>query len=453
MRNASLHTYTPARGTRSPPCNKEDRKKMLHLSFEPIHMLPKILLIYMTLGTVVASTSSNGTIEDMQRLNDTLFDRYTSEFRPAFFLNQTVEVFIQYKLFSVIYFNAITGTISLSGALQMNWKDYRLEWNPEDFGGVSAILLPVSQVWYPKIVLLTGMDNIQQVGSEDFDVHVDFHGHVMWVPGGVLMSSCQSNVRDFPRDYQTCTLILNNMMYDKDDMRLVPRTETVDMDFYRKNGEWDVIWTRVSDQVHRYETLTYISFFSITFGMIRKSDYFIINLLAPVVVLCVLDAFVFLIPVGSSDRVSFSLTLFLSLTVYMSVMGSYLPSTSDPLAGMTYFLLASVLHSTMVILMTIATIRLYEREHLPAWLFRLYRFIFRKNRKSKEIKSPDDSYENIPLEKRASDSAEDKNSNVVTRLSLLSALDKCLFAISLSSMVLICIVFYSVYLQHDHTPK
>ncbi|XP_060074461.1 acetylcholine receptor subunit delta-like [Ylistrum balloti] len=423
---------------------------MLCVRCEPVVMSLKTLIIFLSLEVVYGS--SMGTMADMQRLNDTLFRDYTPEFRPAFYLNHTVDVHILYNLFSFISFSVITETISLSGALQMSWTDYRLAWDPEDFGGVDGIVLPASQVWYPKIVLLTGMDNIQQVGSEDFDVYVDHSGRVLWVPGGVLVSSCKTNMRDFPRDYQTCMLILNNMIYTKEEMRLIPHQLSVNMDFYTKNGEWDVIWTNVSDKVDKYKDLTSISFLSITIGMIRKSDYFIINMLVPVAVLCILDAFVFLIPIGASDRVSFSLTLFLSLTVYMSVMGSYLPTTSEPLAGMTYFLLASELHSTMVILMTIATIRLNEYEQLPTWLIRLCRLVNRKNRQKSRSsqKSADKDYENMPLDRVVPDSTDGNDSDILTKMSVLSAFDKFLFFISLSTMILMCIVFSMVYLQHEH---
>ena len=33
------------------------------------------------------------------------------------------------------------------------WKDEHLTWNPEDFGGVSHIYVPHSQVWKPDIFI------------------------------------------------------------------------------------------------------------------------------------------------------------------------------------------------------------------------------------------------------------------------------------------------------------
>ena len=34
-----------------------------------------------------------------------------------------------------------------------NWSDILLKWNPEDFGGVSEVRIPVDKIWTPDIVL------------------------------------------------------------------------------------------------------------------------------------------------------------------------------------------------------------------------------------------------------------------------------------------------------------
>ena len=34
-----------------------------------------------------------------------------------------------------------------------SWKDILLQWNPEDFGGVRMINIPITRIWRPDIVL------------------------------------------------------------------------------------------------------------------------------------------------------------------------------------------------------------------------------------------------------------------------------------------------------------
>lgn len=33
------------------------------------------------------------------------------------------------------------------------WQDYKLKWNPEDYGGVDTLHVPSEHIWLPDIVL------------------------------------------------------------------------------------------------------------------------------------------------------------------------------------------------------------------------------------------------------------------------------------------------------------
>ncbi|XP_060074460.1 acetylcholine receptor subunit beta-type acr-3-like [Ylistrum balloti] len=403
------------------------------------------LLLILSVG---ATVMARRTMKDLEKLNDTLFEDYRPEFRPVFYIDDTLQVNVTYNLFSVIDFNVVTEIVSLSGVFVILWHDYRLQWDPDDFGGVEGMVLPASQLWLPSIVLINAADGMQHIGSDESNVYVLYNGDIYWNPGGVLISSCLANMRSFPKDHHICRLILCNMIHTSHEMELVVPTSAVNNEFLLKNGEWDVLGIHMSDKVDDYDQMesSSSSYISISIHMARKSKYFIINMLIPVTVLCILESFVFLIPVEASDRVSFSMTLFLALSVYMSVMGSFLPTTSERLPGMTYFLLASVLHSTMVVLMAIVTIRFSINDDLPAWLVRLNRIkdkrlLKRKQRKKKN----EDLNENFPLDTKVHDTEIDIH-DVLVKKSLLHAFDIFLFVITLASMVLMCLIFYMVYL-------
>lgn len=38
--------------------------------------------------------------------------------------------------------------------LLQEWNDYRLSWNPKDYGGFDVLRIPSSKVWLPDIVLI-----------------------------------------------------------------------------------------------------------------------------------------------------------------------------------------------------------------------------------------------------------------------------------------------------------
>lgn len=39
-----------------------------------------------------------------------------------------------------------------SGTFQ-EWNDYKLKWNPDDYGGVEMLHVPSEHIWLPDIVL------------------------------------------------------------------------------------------------------------------------------------------------------------------------------------------------------------------------------------------------------------------------------------------------------------
>lgn len=37
--------------------------------------------------------------------------------------------------------------------VEQEWKDYKLKWNPEEYGGVRHLHVPSQDIWLPDIVL------------------------------------------------------------------------------------------------------------------------------------------------------------------------------------------------------------------------------------------------------------------------------------------------------------
>lgn len=37
--------------------------------------------------------------------------------------------------------------------LLQEWNDYKLKWNPDDYGGVETLHVPSEHIWLPDIVL------------------------------------------------------------------------------------------------------------------------------------------------------------------------------------------------------------------------------------------------------------------------------------------------------------
>ena len=66
------------------------------------------------------------------------------------------------------------------------------------------------------------------------------------------------------------------------------------------------------------------------------SMYVIINIILPILFLNQLNVLVFMLPAESGERVSYSLTVLLSIAVFMTIVGDTLPRTSEPTPLISY---------------------------------------------------------------------------------------------------------------------
>lgn len=56
-------------------------------------------------------------------------------------------------LLVILFFTDCLSVIKSQCCLSQIWNDYKLKWNPKDYGGVEFIRVPSSRIWKPDIVL------------------------------------------------------------------------------------------------------------------------------------------------------------------------------------------------------------------------------------------------------------------------------------------------------------
>jgi len=52
-----------------------------------------------------------------------------------------------------IHYKPIAPTLKLPKRNKQEWSDYKLKWDPSEYGGIEDINLPAEQIWLPDIVL------------------------------------------------------------------------------------------------------------------------------------------------------------------------------------------------------------------------------------------------------------------------------------------------------------
>ena len=123
-----------------------------------------------------------------------------------------------------------------------------------------------------------------------------------------------------------------------------------------------------------------------TVKMKRKSLYYTFYLTIPCVMLTILALSSFLIHVESGERIGFVTTVLLAMTVFLLVIPSFLPVTSDGLPILGILLEATMIIITLVLFANIFVLWLYFREGPPpGWVEKIYNFCSNKERNPHQI--------------------------------------------------------------------
>ncbi|XP_069105816.1 neuronal acetylcholine receptor subunit alpha-3-like [Argopecten irradians] len=308
---------------------------------------------------------------DFKRLTSDIFTNYSVEARPMANLSESVEVYTLFSPLFLLDVNEVSGTITMTMILCMYWMDFQLAWQPSNYGGITDVVVNSSKIWKPYLFVLSSASDMEMVGSDIYTARINSFGGVLWCPGRMITSSCSVDMTRYPADSQNCSVLMLPWGYGINEIKLVPQSRTFYMKMYTPNGEWDIDRTLIDNFFGVYYDTSIIGFSMI---LTRKSKYFIISMVVPVFILCFLNPFVFLLPAPSGERISYTITMFLSLAVYMTLVGDNMPKVSEPMAGISYFILVSLVFSAAIVMLTIFTLRceaVTDVTKFPSWLITL----------------------------------------------------------------------------------
>uniref|UniRef100_A0A8C6S2L4 Cholinergic receptor, nicotinic, gamma polypeptide n=2 Tax=Nannospalax galili TaxID=1026970 RepID=A0A8C6S2L4_NANGA len=104
-----------------------------------------LLLLVVCLGT-------QGRNQEERLLAD-LMHSYDPHLRPAERDSDVVNVSLKLTLTNLISLNEREEALTTNVWIEMQWCDYRLRWDPQDYEGLWVLRVPSTMVWRPDIVL------------------------------------------------------------------------------------------------------------------------------------------------------------------------------------------------------------------------------------------------------------------------------------------------------------
>ena len=218
------------------------------------------------------------------------------------------------------------------------------------------------------------MDNVKT------RIRVRHDGYCYWAAPFIFKTSCPFDVRDFPFDAQKCELKFGSWQFHMGQLDLIRKREVAPLAKERvDNGEWNVTTIKVKKNVIVYACCPDEKYPDITFtiNLQRRSLFYTYNLIIPNFLIALLAFFSFYIPVECGERISFVITVLLSMTVFLLLVAESIPPTSEavPVIGMYYT--SSIIEVALALVATGISLKVYYSYLYGKGLSpRLRRFLF-----------------------------------------------------------------------------
>ncbi|XP_069948239.1 acetylcholine receptor subunit alpha-like isoform X1 [Cherax quadricarinatus] len=322
---------------------------------------------------------------DAKRLYDDLLSNYNKLVRPVINVSDPLVVKIKLKLSQLIDVNLKNQIMTTNLWVEQFWYDYKLKWDPEEYGGVLMLHVPSDHIWRPDIVLYNNADgNFEVTLSTKATLHFD--GLVEWKPPAIYKSSCEIDVEFFPFDEQTCVMKFGSWTYDgfQVDLRHIDEVTNnpiveigVDLTEFYMSVEWDILAVPAIRN-EKYYTCCNEPYLDITFNitMRRKTLFYTVNLIIPCMGISFLTVLVFYLPSDSGEKVSLSISILLSLTVFFLLLAEIIPPTSLVVPLLGKFVLFTMILDTLSICVTVVVLNVHFRSpqthSMAPWVRRVF---------------------------------------------------------------------------------
>jgi len=311
------------------------------------------------LNYLLFSLISIGNIE--KNLRDYLFTDYSSATRPSPD-NKPLNLDFSIALRAFNAVDQVDGILSTNIWMRHYWNDIHLRWNPEDYTNITSIAVNTDpeldhNIWIPDMYLYNTAE--KPMDNMDYSRAILYYnGDVIWSRPGILRSTCSFDLEYFPYDRQKCYLKFGSWVYHKSQMNISIKygdNYGIDSENFQLSDGWDVLGYNSSYNEVKYQCCPEI-YPDITFEFYleRKSGYYDLNIIIPTYATASLMIISLIVPWDSGERISFAITVMLSLIVFLLILSESLPKTdaspllSKMLIGLTFFSLFVVFFTVII---------------------------------------------------------------------------------------------------------
>nr|XP_020028390.1 acetylcholine receptor subunit gamma isoform X2 [Castor canadensis] len=259
------------------------------------------LLLLLLLAVYLGAQGRN----QEERLLADLMSSYDPHLRPAERDSDVVNVSLKLTLTNLISLNEREEALTTNVWIEMQWCDYRLRWDPQDYEGLWVLRVPSTMVWRPDIVL----ENKSQT-----------------------YSTSEINLQLSQEDGQTIEWIF------------------IDPEAFTENGEWAIRHRPAKMLLDPVAPAEEAGHQKVVFYLLiqRKPLFYVINIIAPCVLISSVAILIYFLPAkAGGQKCTVAINVLLAQTVFLFLVAKKVPETSQavPLISkyLTFLMVVTIL--------------------------------------------------------------------------------------------------------------
>ena len=284
--------------------------------------------------------------------------------------NDTVHVFTELTLQTIEDLDEKRQTFSVSGYLELTWKNEFLVWDPNNYSGVQKIVAKCDDIWLPELQVANIIGDPLDLRQKNKHVLLASDGETTYWLYKTFTVSCDISIRYFPFDSHSCEIELQSWWYPSSKLNLTFPTdeEGISYGLFKKSTEWHL----ESSSYERLELPSGWGHVKFIFNVRRRYIFHLVNLILPLVCISLLNLTVFILPVESGEKITLCISVFLTLAVFLTIITSSFPESSDEVSLLSIYVTIQLMYSGLSICATVMSLNLYYRStqsHVP-WAYR-----------------------------------------------------------------------------------
>ena len=255
-----------------------------------------------------------------------------------------------------------SGKLLSPGYLVASWTDDQLEWNRSEYNGIVRFSIASSDIWTPLFVQFDATDsefNLTPAWVYD-------NGTVILLVAGLFEGTCELDVLRYPFDEHVCYFAIQPSASDASEIQLRPMSDNYSLSQFSKHGEWDVTGS-ISSITEFTEPVTNMKFISLTrtLTISRRHMFTTMHTSIPLVLLATLNLMVFLVPLNSGERITFSTSILLNFVFFTSNISENLPHNSLRLSYCSMFMATLNVTTSLGVIVSVILCRMQHETVIP----------------------------------------------------------------------------------------